>query len=294
MNTDIINQSEIENRIYTIRGVQVMLDSDLAEMYSVETKAFNQAVNRNRERFPNEFRFQLTDDEWKNLRSQVVTSSLHGGRRYNPYVFTEQGVSMLSAVLRSPTAIKVSIAIINAFVEMRRFITGHAALFHRLDMVEQKQLQADKKFEKLFAALEAKNLHPKQGIFFNGQIYDAYTFVSDLIRQADKSIILIDNYIDDSLLTLLTKRKENVSATIFTKTIGKQLKLDLEKHNLPYQKILINQFPDSHDRFLIIDNKQLYHFGASLKDLGKKWFAFSKMDSLVKEVLEKLKETTSE
>ncbi|MFV0345489.1 MAG: ORF6N domain-containing protein [Bacteroidales bacterium] len=243
----ILKQDNIGKRIFTIRGLQVMLDSDLADLYGVETKVFNQAVTRNIERFPNEFRFQLTNEEWINLRSQIVTSSLHGGRRYAPYVFTEQGVSMLSAVLRSQTAINVSIAIMNAFVEMRKFIATNAALFQRLDNVEKKQIEADKNFDRLFAALESKNHQPKQGIFFNGEVYDAYTLVSDIIRSAHKSLILIDNYIDDTVLTLFTKRADNVRATIYTKNISKQLKLDLEKHNTQYSEIKLKVFMNAHE-----------------------------------------------
>jgi hypothetical protein len=286
----IIPLNKVQSLIYTVRGEQVMLDSDLAEIYGVETKVFNQAVSRNIERFPELFRFQLTQDEYDNLRSQSVTSS-HGGRRYLPYVFTEQGVSMLSAVLRSETAIKVSIQIINAFVEMRRFIQHNADVFARIDSVEKRQLQFESttgaNFEKVFQALEAAE-PPKQGIFYNGQVHDAHTFVSGLIRKAKKSLILIDNYVDDSVLTLLTKRKKAVTATIYTKTISKQLALDLEKHNEQYAPISVKKFKDAHDRFLIIDEQHIYHIGASLKDLGKKWFAFSKFESGALEMLQKL------
>ena len=290
MAADIIKHGEIENRIFTFRGIQVMIDRDLAELYGVETRVLNQAVKRNIERFPVSYRFQLNTDEFENWKSQIVMSSEDKiGLRRPPYAFTEQGVSMLSAVLRSPTAIKVSIAIINAFVEMRKFIASNAAIFQRLDKVEQKQLEADKNFEKLFAALEAKSLNPKQGVFFNGEVYDAYSLVADIIREAKQSIIIIDNYIDDSVLTLLTKRKDGVTAKVYTKKIDKGLKLDLKKHNQQYPNVEIELFTDAHDRFIIIDQKELYHVGASLKDLGKKWFAFSRMDSLVNEVLSKLK-----
>ncbi|MBE9466880.1 MAG: ORF6N domain-containing protein [Bacteroidetes bacterium] len=309
MKNELAQISEIQNRIYSIRGVQVMLDSDLAKMYGVETKILNRAVSRNIKRFPEKFRFQLTQIEFdefeKFLRSQFGTlksknESLRfqngtskknrGGRRYLPYVFTEQGVSMLSAVLRSDTAIEVSISIINAFVEMRKFISENAGIFQRLDKVEQKLLQSDENFNKLFNALEDKSIKPKQDIFFNGQIFDAYSFVSDLIRTAKTSIILIDNYIDDTVLTHFAKRKKAVSFTILTKTISKQLSLDIKKHNEQYKSIVVKEFKDAHDRFLIIDEKKLYHFGASLKDLGKKWFAFSKMDISSVKVLDKLKE----
>lgn len=269
-----------------------MLDSDLAGLYNVKTKIINQAVKRNKERFPANFCFQLTSEEIvENLRSQSVTSNAEwGGRRYLPYAFTEQGVSMLSAVLKSKTAIRVSIQIMNAFVAMRKFISTNAELFTRLDSVERKhlefQLKTDKNFEKIFNALQTEK--PKQGIFFNGEVFDAYTFVSDLIRNAEDSIILLDNYIDDSVLTLFIKRKANVKTTIFTKEISRQLSLDLKRYNSQYPEIEIREFKDCHDRFLIIDNQEIYHFGASLKDLGKKWFAFSKFDREAFKMLKKL------
>lgn len=280
-NKPTIVPQEIKNLIYTIREKQVMLDSDLAKIYQVETKVFNQAVKRNVDRFPDIFRFQLTQDEFDtiNLRSQIVTSSLnYGGRRYLPFVFTEQGIAMLSAVLRSDVAIKVSIEIINAFVEMRRMVSNHASLFQRLDYIEYKQLQADQKFEELFKALESGKLYSEKGIFYNGQVFDAYTFVADIIRSAKSSIILLDNYVDDTVLTLLGKRNENVTATIYTKSISNQLQLDVQRYNSQYPAIEVEVFSNAHDRFLIIDNAELYHIGASLKDLGKKWFAFSRMD----------------
>ncbi|SHH25049.1 ORF6N domain-containing protein [Chryseobacterium oranimense] len=285
----IIAQKEIENLIYTIRGKQVMLDSNLARIYQVETKVFNQAVKRNEERFPENFRFQLTQDEFDaiNLRSQFVTSSLnYGGRRYLPYVFAETGIAMLASVLRSEIAIKVSIEIMNAFVEMRKILISNASLFHRLDNIELKQLEADQKFEEIFKALESDKLHSEKGIFYNGQVFDAYTFVSDIIRSAKNSIILLDNYVDDTVLTLLGKRNDNVTATIYTKNISNQLRLDLQRYNSQYPPIDIKTFSDAHDRFLIIDQTELYHIGASLKDLGKKWFAFSRMDIEVGRMLQ--------
>ncbi len=285
----IITSKEIENRIYNIRGHQVMLDSDLAGIYQVETKVFNQAVKRNAERFPENFRFQLTQDEFDtiNLRSQIVTSSLnYGGRRYLPYVFSEQGIAMLSAILRSEVAVKVSIEIMNAFVEMRKILISNASLFHRLDKIEIKQSETDQKFEEIFKVLESDKLHSEKGVFYNGQIFDAYTFVSDIIRNAKTSIILLDNYVDDTVLTLLSKRNNNVTATIYTKNISNQLRLDLQRYNSQYPRIEIQIFSNAHDRFLIIDNVELYHIGASLKDLGKKWFAFSRIDVEVGRMLQ--------
>jgi hypothetical protein len=286
--------------IHTVRGLQVILDSDLARLYGVSVKRLNEQVRRNAERFPDNFMFQLTESELKNLRfqsgtlknekslrSQFATSRLdHGGRRYLPYAFTEQGVAMLSGVLRSKIAIQVSIQIMEAFVSMRKFISNNAEIFMQLDSVQRKLIEHDQKFEEVFKAIES-DIKPKKGIFFNGQVFDAYTFVSDLIRSAKKKIILIDNYVDDTVLTLFSKG--NVKVTIYTKNISKQLKLDVEKFNSQYKPIEIKEFTDSHDRFMVIDDI-VYHFGASLKDLGKKWFAFSKFDEEKLDLLRRLRE----
>ena len=285
----MIKFEEIQSRIYTIHDVQVMLDEDLAKFYGVETRVLNQAVKRNINRFPESYMFQLAEDETDDLISQyVISSSGHGGRRKLPYVFTEQGVAMLAGVLRSDTAIKMSIQIINAFVAMRRFITTNAHIFQRLDTLEIKQINTDKKIDAVLNAIERKEIQPKQGIFFDDQIFDAYKFVADLIRTAQRSITIIDNYIDDTVLIHLTKRNNGVKVTIFTKTISKQLALDIKKFNAQYPPIDIKEFKNSHDRFIIIDDKTVYHFGASLKDLGKKWFAFSKMDIGAVEMLARL------
>lgn len=285
---DLISQKEIENRIFTIRDKQVMIDRDLAEMYEVKTKVLNQAVKRNSERFPEAFRFQLSKEE----TSELVTNcdrfeSLKHSSTY-PYVFTEQGVAMLSSVLRSDVAVKVSIEIMNAFVEMRKMMLHHASLFRRMDRMETKQIETDQKLEKVFKALESKQVLPDKGIFFDGQVFDAYTFIADIIRQAKASIILIDNYIDDTVFTLFTKRKKGVAVTFYTRKFTKQLKLDAEKHNAQYPPVQLKELKVAHDRFLIIDKTDLYHIGASLKDLGKKWFAFSKMDIETVDVLKKL------
>ncbi len=294
-----ITQNLLENKIYTVRGLQVMIDRDLAVLYDVETKVFNQAVKRNTERFPQNFRFQLNEEEYQNLRSQIVTSSStdslrsqtatleHGGRRYLPYVFTEQGVSMLSAILKSSIAIKVSIQIIEAFVSMRKIISSNTLIFQRLDSLEHKQFKTDTKIEAILEAIESKEIQPKQGIFYNGQVFDAYHFVSDLIREAKSSIVLIDNFVDDSVLTLFSKN-QNIDVIIYTNTVTKKLRLDIEKYNSQYRKITLKNFKDSHDRFMIIDELYVYHIGASLKDLGKKWFAFSKFDINAFSLLEKL------
>ncbi len=277
----------IKNMIFTYRNLQVMVDRDLAHLYGVTTKVLNQAVKRNIERFPKEFRFQLTVAE----KNELVTNCDRFARlkhsSVNPYVFTEQGVAMLSAVLRSETAVKVSIQIIKAFVEMKKFISNNAAIFQRLEKVEIKQIKTDKKIDKIFKALQNKNIKPKQGIFYNGQIFDAYKFAANLIKSAKKSITLIDNYVDESVLILFSKN-QNVNVRIFTKNISEQLKLDLEKYNSQYKSIEIIRFNKAHDRFIIIDDNEIYHFGASLKDLGKKWFAFSKFDIKALDILKKL------
>jgi hypothetical protein len=279
----LIDENVIQNKIYTIRGLQVMLDRDLADLYGVETKRLNEQVKRNVQRFPEEFMFQLTKQELEDWKSQNATSNKELlGLRKLPNVFTEQGVSMLSAVLKSETAIQVSIEIIKSFVKMKRFINNNATLFEQIDYLESIQrkhiLETDKKFNQIFNALDSNPIgSTKQGIFFNGQIFDAYVFVADLIKSATKSIVLIDNYIDESVLVILSKRIPNIPAKIYTKNINKALLLDLEKHNQQYPPIKIIPFQESHDRFLIIDDV-IYHIGASIKDLGKKWFAFSRLD----------------
>jgi len=276
-NIKIIRTENIQSYIHTIRNVQVIIDSDLAELYDVEVRVLNQAVKRNIGRFPENFRFQLTENEFQNLKSQFVISSW-GGRRTNPYAFTEAGIAMLSAVLRSSIAIKMSVLIIEAFVAMRHFISENAAIFQRLSTVEVKQIEADKKFDIIFKAMENDQLIPKQGVLFEGQVFEAHKFVSDIVRSAEKSIILIDNYVDDTVLTLFSKRKRGVTVKILTKNLSKQLILDTQKFNEQFPPAEIREFNNSHDRFMIIDDRDLYHFGASLKDLGKKWFGFSKMD----------------
>jgi hypothetical protein len=283
-----INGIPMKNIIYTFRGVQIVIDRDLANLYGIENRALKQAVKRNPARFPDDFMFELSDTEIESLVSQNVIPSKKylGGAR--PYAFTEQGVASLSSVLQSEKAIAINIQIMRAFVTMRRFIATNARIFQRLDTVERKQHEADENFKKIFNAIEAKEIIPKQGIFFNSQIFDAYKFVSDLFRTAKKSIIIIDNYIDDTVLTHLAKRHDNVTVTILTKSISKHLMLDVKKFNEQYPAIEIKEFNNAHDRFIIIDKNIVYHFGASLKDLGKKWFAFSKMDIGAMEMLGKL------
>ncbi|MDD4877834.1 MAG: ORF6N domain-containing protein [Candidatus Nanoarchaeia archaeon] len=275
-NSLTLSIENIRSRIHTIRGMQVMLDKDLAELYVIETRALKQAVNRNIKRFPPDFMFVLTEEEAAAMVSQnVIPSKKHLGGAL-PYAFTEQGVANLASILKTKQAIEMNIQVMRAFVAMRRFISANALVFQRLDNVEKKQIEHDKKFEEVFDAIQSKDIKPEKGIFFEGQVFDAYSFVSDIIRSAKKSIALIDNYVDDSVLTLLSKRNNNVRAVILTKSISKQLMLDLEKHNSQYPFVEAREFRQSHDRFIIIDSHQVYHLGASLKDLGKKWFAFSK------------------
>jgi hypothetical protein len=278
MNDLIINPDEIKSKIYTLRGMQVMLDKDLAEIYEIKSIRLREQVKRNIKRFPNDFMFQLNDLEVNFLVSQNAIPSKKSLGGYLPYAFTEQGVANISSVLTNDKAVEVNIWIMRAFVSMRKFISSNAQIFQRLDNVEKKHIEYDKKFEEVFDVIQSKEIKHEKGIFFDGQIFDAYKFVSDLIRTANNSIVIIDNYVDDSVLTLINKRNFGVKATIFTKDISKELLLDLNKFNSQYPIIEIKQFEKSHDRFIIIDNKEVYHFGASLKDLGKKWFAFSKFD----------------
>ena len=287
----LVFADKIESLIKVIRGQQVMLDRDLATLYGVEVKRLNEQVKRNIKRFPKDFMFQLTKEEC--LRSQFATLNEGRGQhlKYMPYVFTENGVAMLSSVLRSDTAIEVNIRIMRAFTSMRHFLQNNAEVFQRLSTLEYHQLEmqqhfqeSDKRIEEVFRRLDEGNAKPKQGVFYNGQIYDAYNFVSDLIKSAKKRIILIDNYVDETVLTLLDKREDSVSAFIYTQQINRQFQLDIDRHNAQYPPINVETFRLSHDRFLCIDD-DVYHIGASIKDLGKKWFGFSRMEILTPDEL---------
>ena len=304
---EVIN---IQPMIKLIRGQQVMLDNDLATLYGVETRRLNEQVKRNINRFPDDFMFQLRKEELDNLISQNVTSSREeldnlmsqnatsswGGTRKLPYAFTEQGIAMLSSVLKSQTAVEVNIRIMRAFIAMRRFIATNAQLFQRLETIEYHQLEmkqhqevTDRRIDEVFKRLDA-GIPPMQGIFYDGQVFDAYRFVSDLIRKAKQSIVLIDNYVDDTVLALLDKRIKGVSATIYTHHVSNQFQLDVDRHNAQYPHIEIKQFNKAHDRFLLIDD-EVYHIGASIKDLGKKWFGFTFMrDIAATELIKKIKE----
>ena len=273
----------IKNLIYTIRGKQVMLDSDVAMLYHYETKNINKAMKRNIERLPEDFCFQLTEKEVENLRFQFGTSSLerenYGGRRYLPYVYTEQGISMLAGVLKNEIAIQVSISIIRAFIEMRRFILLNGQIFQEIDDIKGQLLEHDKKFDEVFDELQRKQESEfKQSIFFDGQIYDAYSLIIDIIRKAKQKILIIDNYIDDSILKMLSKKNKDVEVVILTSQNSNIRKLDIQKFNKQYPVLKLAYTNKFHDRFIIIDNKELYHVGASLKDLGKKCFAISRID----------------
>ena len=319
---------QIESLILTIRGKQVILDRDLARLYSVETRVLNQAVQRNIERFPEDFMFRLTKEEFENWKSQFVISNYDEENMssqfvttYNPnmssqnaitspqrrpasalpYAFTENGIAMLSGVLRSPMAIATNIHIMRAFNAMRHFIGSQVQVFQRLEVMERNQLalnasqaelsaqvaENNKKLEEVFRRLDDHSEKPEKGIFYDGQIFDAYTFINDLIREAKKRIVLIDNYVDDSVLAMLDKRNKGVEAVVYTKTISRQLSLDFEKHNAQYSPIEVKQFDRSHDRWLCIDDT-VYLVGASLKDLGKKWFGFTKMEQTTDELLSKM------
>ena len=284
--------SEIESRIFTIRGMQVMIDSDLANLYDTETKFINRAVSRNPDRFPTDFAFRLSNEEWSALRCQngTLNETLSRGkhRKYSPFAFTEQGIAMLSAVLSTPVAIRISVEIIRSFIELRKRNHSLSIVVQRFNEIDEWKKETDLKIESLFKALSTNDF-PSSGIFFNDKIFDAYVFSSELISKAKKSIILIDNYVDETTLLQLSKRNKKVLCTIYTERITDQIKLDLEKHNSQYPPIEIRILKNTHDRFIILDEKELYHLGASLKDLGKRWFAFSKLDGLVHEVLNHLR-----
>jgi hypothetical protein len=299
------NELGIKDKIYSIRGFQVIIDTDLAELYGVKTKRLNEQVKRNIDRFPKSFCFQLSTEEvdslrfqigtletQKSLRSQFATLENQRGRhtKYLPNVFTEQGVAMLAGVLRSETAIKISVEIIESFIEMRKFINSNANLFNRVGLLENKQFENEQNFKKVFDQIESKDIIPKQGIFFDGQVFDAHKFVSDLFSSVKKSIVIIDNYIDVTIIAYLSQLPKNTKVKIITKSISTKLKLDLEKFANQHFPIEVIIFKQSHDRFVIIDDKDVYHIGASLKDLGKKWFAFSKMDKAALDILNKIEE----
>ena len=279
---------DIKNLIYTIRGKQVMMDSDVADIYHCETKYINRVVKRNIERFPEEFCFQLNENEFEVLRCQFVTLNENGRgqhRKYLPYVFTEQGIAMLSALLKSDVAVSVSVNIMKAFIEMRKFLMLNGQVFERLTSVEHKLLEHDKKFDEVFNQLQLEE-NIKQRIFFDGQIYDAYSIIADIIKKANKKILIIDNYVDDSILKMLTKKKNNVEVVILTSNKSNIQNIDIQKFNKEYPILKIAKTNKFHDRFIVLDNKEMYHLGASIKDLGKKCFGINKIEDI--EIIKKI------
>jgi hypothetical protein len=289
MDKIIVSSDNIQNKIYTIRGMQVMLDRDLAELYQVETRRINEQVKRNIERFPEDFMFQLTKDELEIWKSQNATSnSVKMGLRKLPLTFTEQGVYMLSTVLKSKVAVEVTISIMRTFTNMKHFLQNNSYIFSKLEIIEKRQigfeLSTDEKINKIFNILN-QNKIPTQGIFYNGQIWDAYQLINNIFKTAKSEIILIDNYVDDTILTIFSKYP-NIRFKIITQKISKQLKLDIDKYNSQYKNLKVTTSNKYHDRFLIIDNNEAYHIGASLKDLGKKVFGFNKIDiKLIQNIL---------
>lgn len=276
---ELVTQKSVEKAILTVRNVQVILDKDLAHFYEVKPVRLREQVKRNSGRFPEDFVFKLTKEEVELLVSQNAIPSKQSLGGTFPYVFTEQGVAAVSGIIKSKKADEVSILIMRTFVSLRRFFIQNALVFQRINNLEKQQEKTDTKLDQVFRALE-KGITPNQGIFFEGQIFDAHVFISDLIRQARKSIILIDNYVNETTLLLLSKRAKEVSCVIYTQ-VGAAFTKDLEKHNEQYPVISVVESRSSHDRFLILDSTKLYHLGASLKDVGKKCFAFSNMDNLL-------------
>ena len=277
-----LQKTELENKILVIRNCQVMIDRDLATLYGVETKRLNEQVKRNIERFPEDFCFQLNKEEFENWRSQFATSNVDKmGVRRAPYAYTEQGVAMLSAVLKSETAIQASIQIMKAFVAMRRFLQNNAQIFVELGSIKQHLIESDlhhkendQKIERLFTLMDRYKIEDKQGIFFQGQIFDAYAKFESFIQQAKKEIILIDQYVDLTVLERLAKKQKGVAVTIYTSSKAPLTAQDVQQFNKQYPTLTTSHTSTMHDRFLIIDHSIIYHIGASLKDLGKKCFAF--------------------
>ena len=282
---ELSNSNVIRSRIFTIRGVQVMLDRDLAELYGVATGALNRQVKRNEERFPEDFMFRLSAEEWNNLKCQIGISSW-GGDRQLPYAFTENGIAMLSSVLRSPTAIEVNIRIMRAFSAMRRFLLANAQMFQRIETVEKRQIATDAKVDSILERLDATET-PLQGVFYDGQLWDARALVLKLIGSAKKSLILIDNWATPETLDLFAKKRKGVKVTIITSEHydkkhvphRKISDADIATFNAQYPRLAVRYNETFHDRFLIVDDKELYLIGASLKDLGRKCFGFTKMDA---------------
>lgn len=295
-----ISSGKIQGLIYMVRGKQIMLDSDLARLYQVETKNLNKAMKRNEKRFPKEFCFQLTDEEYEDLRFRNGTSKERGGRRYLPYVYTEQGIAMLSAVLRSDVAIQVSIQIMETFVEMRRYIASNELLYKKVNDLETHliesdiqhkafQQKTDERFKKVFDYI-AQHQESSQKIFFDGQIFDAFSLLAEIISQANKSIILIDGYVDIGTLNILSKKRKAVDVCIYTFSNAKLSAQDITNFNAQYPKLEVKYTKAFHDRFLILDNTKAYHIGASLKDAGKKCFGINKIEDsgIIRDIVQRV------
>lgn len=301
-NLSLETDSRIQNLIYLIRGKQVMLDSDIAMLYQVETKRLNEAVKRNQDRFPPQFRFQLTEEEYQALRSQNATSKENtaiakGGRRYLPYAFTEQGIAMISAILRSNVAIQVSIRIMDTFVEMRKYMANTSLLYERVNAIEMRQIsyqeQTDRKLEQVFDYI-AEHTEEKQKIFYDGQIFDAFSFMTDLIQQAKETITLIDGYVDVATLNILAKKESGVEVTLYTFPNGRLTAQDIANFNAQYPSLNVKYTTAFHDRFLILDGNIAYHMGASIKDAGKKCFAINRIEDIgvVKDLIQRAELTS--
>ena len=285
--------SNIKDLIYVVREKQVMLDSDVAKLFKYETKELNRNVKNNIERFPEYYCFQLTKEEYENLRCKNFTSSLnsnYGGRRYLPYVFTEYGITMVAGLLKSQIAVEVSIKIVDTFIEMRKLIINNSDVFKRLTTVEYKLLEHDDKFNTILNKLEKEKVI-KERLFYDGEIYDAYSLIVEILKEAKNEIVIIDNYIDKRILDILTFKEKDVNVIIFTNNL-KLNDLDMEKFISQYGEVKVAYTNRFHDRFIIIDGKQLYHVGASLKDLGKKCFGITKIKD--KEYLERLNKIIDE
>ncbi|MEE3483677.1 MAG: ORF6N domain-containing protein [Bacteroidales bacterium] len=290
-----IEVTTIQNRILLIRNQQVMIDRDIAELYGVETKRLNEQVKRNIERFPEEFMFQITREEFESVKSQFATSrnnmfvGQEGGTRKLPYVFTEHGITMLASVLRSESAVNASIQIVKAFVAMRKFFLSNAQIFQRLDSLEIHRIESDKRIDELFTRMDRYKIDDTQGIFFQGQIFDAYAKFQSFIAQAQKEIVLIDNYVDITVLERLSTKNNGVDVIIYTLPNTRLTTQDVRSFNAQYPTLTVKHTTSMHDRFLIIDNSILYHLGASLKDLGRKCFAFELFDaSFISDILDKV------
>ena len=282
---ELKEELNIENMIYEIRGKQVMLDSDLAKLYQCKngTKEINQAVKNNPDKFPERYSFQLSDNEYNNLRSNFLTSSLesgYGGRRYNPRVFTEQGIAMLSTILKSKVAVETSIRIMDTFVKMRKIISSSLIEQKYINELVIKDNERINLLEESFSKLEEKE--KINHIFYEGQIYDAYSLLIDIFKGAKEEIIIIDNYADKSILDMITNL--NVKVTIVTRKFNLLKDIDIKKYNKQYHNLKVIYSDKFHDRFIILDKKVLYHSGASYKDLGNKCFAITKIKD--KEYLE--------